>query len=222
MRTKITSISAALLCAAAASPAFAQARTAPGGPYSLLSGTTVPTGTDVVSGEFGWPSATFGFTHGMSPTSDVGFKFDLLFGFEDTTNSQFGIGFRVPFRFMIHRRDRLSILAHVDPGIKIYTTNPALFGFQWPVGLTVGYAANPDLNVAFGFELPMTLEVTGPGPSPVQMFLGPMFGPAFEYHLPSDRRMTVGFNTRFGPIFSTKGGGGQFAFVTQVLLAYRL
>jgi hypothetical protein len=34
--------------------------------------------------------------------------------------------------------------------------------------------------------------------------------------------MTLGFNTRFGPIFSTRGGGGQFGFVTQMLLAYRL
>jgi hypothetical protein len=219
MRTKTTLIGAALLCAAAASPAFAQARTTPAGQYSLLGGTTVPTGTDVVSGEFGWPSATFGFTHGTSPTSDVGFKFDLIYGFENTTTSQFGIGFRVPLRFMVHRRDRLSVLAHVDPGIKIYTTNPAIFGFQWPIGLTVGYTATPDLNVAFGFELPMTLVVT---PSPVQMLLGPMFGPALEYHPPGDRRMTVGFNTRFGPIFSTRGGGGQFGFVTQMLLAYRL
>jgi len=220
MRTKTTLIGAALLCAAAASPAFAQGRTTTGGHYSLLGGTTVPAGTDVVSGEFGWPSATFGFTHGMSPNSDVGFKFDLLFGFENTTTSQFGIGFRVPLRFMIHRRDRLSVLAHVDPGIKIYTTTPALFGFQWPIGLTVGYAAAPEFNVAFGFELPMTLEVTGPGPSPVQMILGPMFGPAFEYHV--DRQLTVGFNTRFGSMFSTKGGGGAFGFVTQMLLAYRL
>jgi hypothetical protein len=219
MRTKTTLIGAALLCAAAASPAFAQARTTPAGQYSLLGGTTVPTGTDVVSGEFGWPSATFGFTHGTSPTSDVGFKFDLIYGFENTTTSQFGIGFRVPLRFMVHRRDRLSVLAHVDPGIKIYTTNPAIFGFQWPIGLTVGYTATPDLNVAFGFELPMTLVVT---PSPVQMLLGPMFGPALEYHPPGDRRMTLGFNTRFGPIFSTRGGGGQFGFVTQMLLAYRL
>ena len=219
MRTKTTLIGAALLCAAAASPAFAQARTTPGSQYSLLGGTTVPTGTDVVSGEFGWPSATFGFTHGTSPTSDVGFKFDLIYGFENETTSQFGIGFRVPLRFMVHRRDRLSVLAHVDPGIKIYTTNPAIFGFQWPIGLTVGYTATPDVNVAFGIELPMTLVVT---PSPVQMFLGPMFGPALEYHPPSDRRMTLGFNTRFGPIFSTRGGGGQFGFVTQMLLAYRL
>jgi len=214
MRPKNPLIGAALLCAAAASPAFAQARTTP---YSLLGGTTVPAGTDVVSGEFGWPSASFGFTHGTGPTSDVGFKFDLIYGFESTTTSQFGVGFRVPLRFMVHRRDRLSVLAHVDPGIKIYTTTPALFGFQWPIGLTVGYAASPELNVAFGFELPMTLAVT---PSPVRMFLGPMFGPALEYHV--DRLLTVGFNTRFGPIFSTQGGGGEFGFVTQMLLAYRL
>lgn len=214
MRTKTTLIGAALLCAAAASPAFAQARTTP---YSLLGGTTVPAGTDVVSGEFGWPSASFGFTHGTGPTSDVGFKFDLIYGFESTTISQFGIGFRVPLRFMVHRRDRISVLAHVDPGIKIYTTTPAIFGFQWPIGLTVGYAASPELNVGFGFELPMTLVVT---PSPVRMFLGPMFGPALEYHV--DRQLTVGFNTRFGPIFSTSGGGGEFGFVTQMLLAYRL
>lgn len=219
MNTKTAVICAAALCTAAASPAFAQ-RTTPGGQYSLLGGTTVPSGSNVVTGEFGWPSATFGFTRGTGPTTDVGFKFDLIFGFEDTTTSQFGIGFRVPLRFMLHRRDRISVLAHVDPGIKVYTTTPALFAFQWPVGLTVGYTASPELNVGFGFELPMTLEVAGPGVSPVQMFLGPMFGPALEYHL--DRQLAVGFNTRFGPIFSTKGGGSQFGFITQMLLAYRM
>ena len=217
MNTKTAVIGAAVLSAAAASPAFAQARTTPGGQYSLLGGTTVPAGTDVVSGEFGWPSATFGFTHGMSGTMDVGFKFDLIFGFEDTTTSQFGIGFRVPVRLLLHRRDRISVLAHVDPGIKIYTTSPAIFGLQWPVGLTVGYAARPELDIAFGVELPMTLVVT---PSPVQMFLGPMFGPALEYHV--DRQLAVGFNTRFGPIFSTRGGSGEFGFITQMMLAYRL
>src|SRR6266852_3603490 len=161
MNTKTAVIGAALLSAAAASPAFAQAKTTPGGQYSLLGGTTVPSGTNVVSGEFGWPSATFGFTHGLSGNTDVGFK--------------------------------------------------------WPIGLTVGYSARPDLDVAFGVELPMTLVVT---PSPVQMLLGPMFGPALEYHV--DRQLAIGFNTRFGPLFSTRGGGGQFGFITQMMLAYRL
>src|SRR5712664_4620679 len=138
MTTKTAVIGAALVFSAAASPVFAQARTIPGGQYSLLGGTTVPSGTDVVSGEFGWPSASFGFTHGMSSTTDVGFKFDLLFGFENTTISQFGIGFRVPLRLMALRRDRMTVLLHVDPGLKVYTTTPAIFGFQWPVGITLG------------------------------------------------------------------------------------
>jgi hypothetical protein len=217
MNTKSAVIGAALAVSAAASPAFAQARTTPGGQYSLLGGTTVPSGVDVVDGEFGWPAATFGFTHGTSPTSDVGVKFDLIYGFENTTISQFGIGFRVPLRFSLLRRDRISVLAHIDPGVKVYTTTPAIFGFQWPVGLTLGYAATPELNVGFGFELPMTLVVT---PSPVTMFLGPMFGPAFEYHV--DRQLAVGLNTRFGPIFNTRGGASEFGFVTQMVLAYRL
>jgi hypothetical protein len=217
MKTKTAVIGAALLSAAAASPAFAQVRTTPGGSYSLLGGTTVPHGTDVVSGEFGWPSASFGFTHGMSPTTDVGFRFDLIFGFESTDISQFGIGFRVPLRVTALRRDRMSVLLHVDPGLKVYTTTPSNFGLQWPVGLTIGYAATPELNAAFGVELPMTLLVT---PSPVRFDLGPLFGPAFEYHV--DRLLTVGLNTRFGPIFFTQAGTNRFGFVTQLLLAYRL
>jgi len=217
MTTKHSLPFAALLCAAAASPAFAQARTTPGGQYSLLGGTTVPTGVDVVSGEFGWPSASFGFTHGMSPTTDVGFRFDLIYGFENTNISQFGIGFRVPLRTTAFRRDRMSVLLHIDPGVKVYTTTPAIFGFQWPVGVTIGYTASPELNVGFGLEVPMTLIVT---PSPVSMILGPMFGPAFEYHV--DRQLAVGFNTRFGPMFDTSGGGNRFGFITQLLLAYRM
>src|SRR3989442_10773956 len=138
MPTKSAVIGAALLAAAAASPAFGQGRTA--GQYSLLGGTTVPSGVDVVDGEFGWPSASFGFTHGMSPTTDVGFRFDLIYGFESTDLSQFGIGFRVPLRVTALRRDRISVLLHVDPGVKVYTTTPAKFGFQWPVGVTIGYA----------------------------------------------------------------------------------
>ena len=67
MNTKHALFGAALLTAAAASPAFAQRSTAITAPsrYSLLGGTTVPTGADVVSAEVGWPSASFGFTHGM-------------------------------------------------------------------------------------------------------------------------------------------------------------
>src|SRR3982750_876202 len=109
------------------------------GRYSLLGGETVGTGTNVVSGEFGWPSVTFGLTRGLSRDSDGGAKFALLFGGEGDSNaSQFGIGFRVPYRMVAMRSDRLSVLLHVDPGIKLFTTNPALFGFGFPVGVVFG------------------------------------------------------------------------------------
>jgi hypothetical protein len=220
MNTKHALFGVALLAATAAAPAFAQRSTAiTASPrYSLLGGTTVPTGVDVVSAEVGWPSVTFGFTHGKSPTTDIGVKFDLIYGFENTTISHFGIGFRVPLRAMVLRRDRLTVLAHIDPGLKIYTTSPdATFGFGFPIGVTLGYAAAPEFNVAFGLELPMFLAATGPF-SP-DFFLGPLFGPAIEYHV--DRQLTVGLNSRFGPMFETKDGS-RFGFIMQAMLAWRL
>src|ERR671937_416564 len=141
-----TLIQVLVLTLAVALPAAAQRRTtdisAPTtGRYSLLGGETVGTNTNVVSGEFGWPSVTFGVTHGLSRDSDVGAKFDLLFGIDgDTTGSQFGIGFRVPYRMVAYRQDRVSALLHIDPGIKLFTTSPALFGFAFPVGVVIGYA----------------------------------------------------------------------------------
>jgi len=191
----------------------------PGTKYSLLGGETVGNGVDVVSGEFGWPGISFGFTHGTSRDTDIGARFDLLFGFEEISNaSQFGIGFRVPLRLTALRRDRISVLVHVDPGLKIYTTSPAAFGLQFPVGATLGYAATRDLTVAFGVDMPMLLQLSGPGS--VQFIFAPTFGPAVEYHV--DPRLAVGVNTRFGPVISSRGGGSEFGFVTQLLLGYRM
>jgi hypothetical protein len=219
-----TLIHVLVLTLAVALPAAAQRRTtdisAPTtGRYSLLGGETVGTGTNVVSGEFGWPSVTFGVTHGLSRDTDVGAKFDLLFGIDgDSTASQFGIGFRVPYRMVAMRSDRLSVLLHIDPGIKIFTTSPALFGFGFPVGAVFGYAVQRDLTIAFGVDLNMSLFVT---PSPVRFVISPMFGPAVEYHV--DPRLAVGFNTRFGPVIYTNAGGySDFGFVTELLLAYRM
>src|SRR5919201_1280685 len=195
-----TLIHVLVLTLAVALPAAAQRRTtdisAPTtGRYSLLGGETVGTGINVVSGEFGWPSVTFGVTHGLSRDTDVGAKFDLLFGVEGATEaSQFGIGFRVPYRMVALRSDRLSVLLHIDPGIKLFTTSPAAFGLAFPVGAVVGYAVNREVTAAFGVDVNMTLYVT---PSPVSFWVAPMFGPAVEFRL--DPRLTVGINTRFGP-----------------------
>jgi hypothetical protein len=215
-------IEAAVLSMLVALPALAQTRSStipppPTGRYSLLGGETVGSGVNVVSGEFGWPSVTFGITHGVSRDADIGLKFDLLFGIDGASCcSQFGVGFRAPLRMTAYRRDRLSVLLHFDPGLKIYTTNPALFGLGFPIGAIFGYSANRDLTIAFGVDLGMTLYVS---PSPVQFLISPMFGPAVEYHV--DPLLTVGLNTRFGPVINTSGGS-EFGFVMQLLLAYKM
>jgi len=217
------SVAMVLSLAFLATAAHAQSRrssltsSSPARNYSLLGSDTVPTGVDVASAEVGWPGIGFGITHGTSATSDIGARFDLLYGIENTTNSQFGIGLRVPFRIHMMQRDRLGLLFHIDPGIKFYATDSASFGFQFPIGITLGYRASPEFNVAFGVDLPMSLFVT---PSPVDFVLGPLFGPAFEYHV--DRELTIGLNTRFGPVFFTQPGVSQFGFIMQLLLAYRL
>jgi hypothetical protein len=200
-------------------PAAAQRRVDTGsvGRYSLLGGETVGAGTNVVSGEFGWPSVTFGYTHGLSRDTDIGLKFDLLFGVEGATEaSQFGVGFRVPMRMTALRKDRLSVLLHFDPGLKIFTYSPAVFGLAFPVGAVFGYSATREMVVAFGVDLPMTLYVS---PSPVRFLIAPMFGPAVEYHV--DPRLAIGVNTRFGTVINT-AGGSAFGFVMQLLLAYRM
>jgi hypothetical protein len=200
-------------------PAAAQRRidAAPAGRYSLLGGDTVGANTNVVSGEFGWPSVSFGYTHGLNRDTDIGLRFDLLFGVEGaSTASQFGVGFRVPMRMTVMRRDRFSVLLHFDPGLKIFTTSPALFGLSFPVGAVFGYSATREMIVAFGIDLPMTLYVS---PSPVAFLISPMFGPAIEYHV--DPRLAVGVNTRFGTVVNT-AGGSAFGFVMQLLLAYRM
>jgi hypothetical protein len=205
---------------AAAFPFQAHAQTrapAPGGGYSLLGGEVLGRGVNVVSGEFGWPGISFGYTHGMGQNMDIGGKFDLLFGVEGIPSaSHFGIGFRVPIRLTALRSDRMSVLLHFDPGIKLFTTDPTLFGISFPVGVVLGYAATREVNVSFGVDLPMTLYVT---PSPVNFLIGPWFGPAVEYHV--DPKILVGLNSRFGPIFAT-GGGNDFGFQMQLLLAYRM
>lgn len=217
-----TMLKVALLFLCIALPAAAQRRTseitAGSGHYSLLGGDTVGNDVNVVSSEVGWPSISFGITHGVSRTADVGLRFDLLFGIDgDTQGSHFGIGLGAPLRTTILRRDRISVLVHVDPGIKIFTTSPALFGLAFPVGVTLGYAYSRELTVAFGVDMPLTLYVS---PSPVNFVISPQFGPALEYRV--DPRLTVGLNTRFGPVIYTQPGVSDFGFVMQVLAAYRM
>ncbi|HKA88892.1 MAG TPA: hypothetical protein VKE22_14585 [Haliangiales bacterium] len=204
---------------------------AAGDRWSLFAGETVGDGDNAVSAELGWPDLTLGFTHGTGATSDIGVKFELTYAFEGSTlDNKVGFGVRVPFRFNVMRGDKLSVLLHVDPGIKLLTYDPISFGVQAPLGVVLAFRAAQALSVGFAVDVPFVFYFTGI-PKPL-VFIPPQFGPVLEYHV--DKNVTLGFNARFGPLFyfwsdtdtafGTFPGGSntKFAFRVQFLVGYRL
>ena len=226
-------LSAALLAAASLSPLAAQAQSKSDAPpsaglsaWSVVGTETVAPGRPVIDLQAGWPSTTFGYTMGLSPSSDVGFRLGLLYGFEGTTGSQFGLSFYAPLRFQLVRSQDFKLLFHVDPGLKLYTTSNAKFGFQFPVGVVMGFPVQPNLEVGVGLDFNKTLLVTGT--LAPEFIFGPAAGPYVEYH--PTPHLSVGLNTRFGAAIDSHSSGGgtsggtstAFAFTTQLFLGYRL
>lgn len=187
--------------------------------WSIATGETVSPARDALAFDLGWPGISLGYIHGLSDRSDVGLKFDFLYGFEGTTTTSIGFGLGVPLRLVAVRRDKISVMLHIDPGVRTYVTgfDTAAFGIRFPIGALLGVQVTPEFRLAAGVDLPLALGIT---PGPVQLLIGPAFGAAMEYYV--DKDLLVGLNTRFGPLFSTAGGGGAFAFTTQVVVGYRL
>jgi hypothetical protein len=224
-------LAAAVFALAVLSPATAQAQAdAPAhaglSGWSTVGSETVSPGRPVVDIQAGWPSTTFGYTFGLSQTTDVSLRLGLLYGFEGTTESLFGLAFYAPLRFQLLQGRDFKLLLHVDPGLKLYTTSSAMFGFQFPVGVVMGFPIQPNLEIGVGLDFNMTLLVSG-ALAPRFVF-GPAAGPYVEYH--PTPHLSVGLNTRFGAAidaYSSDGGfpGGtftSFAFTTQLFLGYRL
>src|SRR5512137_2008467 len=137
MKTRTHSVlAAAILGAVALSPAAAKAQSdAPAhaglSGWSTVGAETVSPGRPVIDIQAGWPSTTFGFTFGLSQSSDVSIRLGLLYGFEGTTSNQFGLSFYAPLRFQLLQGRDFKLLFHVDPGMRLYTTSNAMFGFQF-------------------------------------------------------------------------------------------
>jgi len=208
---------ALLLLAAslAADPVPPAPAAAPSSRWSLAGGETVAPGRDVFSAEVGWPSTTFGWTHGLTDYTDAGVRFDVLYAFETTTTTHFGLGLRVPLRAIALRKDNVSLQVHFDPGFKVYPGDGTPWGFGIPAGGAVGIQVSRELRLAVGVEVPMSILF-----SPAQFVVGTQFGLGADYFV--DRQLLVSLNTRFGPVFSSSGGGGQFGFVTQVGVGYKM
>jgi hypothetical protein len=201
-----------------ASAAPARATRNSSGDWSIVAGDTVTPGSDVIYGAAGFPDFSFGWAHGISPTFDAGLKLRLIYGIEHTTNTQFGFGFGAPLRWQLTRGPSLAILFHVEPGIRLYTTDPVAFGFAAPFGFNLEFLTRAPFEFGVGIDWNNTLRVT----NGAAYVFGPLVGPFMEYHI--DRDLVVGLDTRFGVIISAASGGTatNFGFRTQAVLAYRL
>src|SRR5205823_1865180 len=147
-------IAVLLLTAAAAiaAPAPAAATGAPAGApghWSVLTGETVSSDRDAIAFEVGWPGVSFSYLHGVTDRTDVGIRFDLLYSYENTTDTAFGVGADVPLRLVVNRSDLVSIALHVDPGLRIYSRNGGTdLMTRFPVGGVIGVQASPQLRQA--------------------------------------------------------------------------
>jgi len=186
--------------------------------WSIVTGETVSPDRDAIAFEVGWPGVSFSYLHGMSDRTDAGIRLDLLYSYENTTNTNFGVGADVPLRLVVNRSGLVSIGLHVDPGLRIYSRNGGTdFMTRFPVGGVVGVQATPELRLAASADLAMAVNWT----HTTFFEIGPQFGLAAEYAL--DRKLMVGVNTKFGPQFITLSGtGGELAFTVQAVVGYRM
>jgi hypothetical protein len=214
-------IAVSLLAAAPASAQSALPAATPAaaaGHWSIVTAETVSPDRDAIAFEAGWPGISFSYLHGTSDRSDVALKLDLVYGDENTTRTNLGFGLDVPFRLVVNRSNRVSVGLHVDPGLRIYSRNGATdFMTRFPVGGAVGFQATPEVRVAVSADLTMGINWT----HTTFFEFGPQFGFAAEYA--PDRNLLLGLNAKFGPQFITMSGtGAELAFVTQVVVGYRM
>jgi hypothetical protein len=207
--------------AAFADPAPAAATGAPAGApghWSIVTGETVSPDRDAIAFELGWPGVSFSYLHGVTDRTDVGIRLDLLYSYENTTDTAFGFGADVPLRLVVNRSDLVSIALHGDPGLRIYSRNGGTdFVTRFPLGGVIGVQATPELRLAASADLAMAISWT----HTAFFEIAPQFGLAGEYAV--DRKLMVGLNTKFGPQFVTLSGtGAQLAFTVQAVVGYRM
>jgi len=189
-------------------------------PFALVSGETNAPGVGFVYGKLGWPSIDVGYQYGVNEKFDAGVALSLLYGFEGTSSTQFGIGLNAPLRTTVLRREKISVQVIATPGLQFYTSSPAIFGLNFPVGAILGVQVTPELRVAVGADLNLKILFAGDGFG-THLLIGPAFGPAVEYYV--DKNLSISLDTRFGPvIFTGNYAGSSFGFRTQVGVAYRM
>jgi hypothetical protein len=192
----------------------------PAGPWGLHNGDTVEKGHTLLYGELGWPEMSTGFQRGVASYADVGFRFQIIYGvdyvlpkgmssIQDVTF--FGIGMSVPIRLTVVRTERVSFLAHLDPGIKFDYLDPIFVGPQLPIGFELGMHLTRRSTLTLGLDVPISIRVM-PDLAGIIPFL---FGLAFEGHVNDHFGLVL--NARTGVVhgFNRTGGDTDLGLILQ-------
>jgi hypothetical protein len=188
------------------------------GHWSVATGETVSPDRDAISFEMGWPGISFGYLHGLSDRSDLGFRISLLYREENVNTSAFGAAADLPLRLVVSRKEKVSLGLHIDPGVRVYTHDGRSdFFTRFPVGGSLGIQVSPELRIAATADLVMAINWT----NTTFFEIGPQFGFGVEYSV--DRNLLIGLRASFGPQFySVSGSSTDFAFTTLVVIGYRM
>ena len=186
--------------------------------FSVVTGETVAPDRDAIAFQMGWPGLTFGYLHGLSNSSDIGLKVDVLYAREGVNDLTFGGGAAIPLRLVVNRHEKVLIGLHMDPGVRVYTkSGVSSFFTRLPVGGVFGIQATPELRLAASADVPLAFQW-----SHTKYFqIGFQFGFAAEYYV--DPNLLAGLNFHFGPqYYSFDNSPTDFSFAAEVVIGYRM
>lgn len=194
--------------------------------WGLHSANTVPRGDYMLYGELGWPDLSIGVQRGLGDSFDAGLRFTMIYGVHyllpkdrnGVNDLSFGFGFTVPLRFTLTRTERISVLVHVDPGVRFdyldsEPRNAAPFiAPQIPVGIDLGVHLTQRTTLTLGVDIPISIQVT-PDPAGLIAFLP---GVALEHRF--TERFGMSANVRPGILYGVNrtGSATDLALISQL------
>jgi hypothetical protein len=236
---------ALVLLALTPGAAAAQEPVTPTQSWSSLGGRTNGAGKDALVGDLGWPGISFAYTHGLSPTIDLGVRLSFNYGLEGTVGNSVLVGSAtVPgltvqglLKLRLLERGKFSWALKFEPGPLFYFSpgfkvagitqeGNVLVGFALPVRFAFGIAATSAINVALGVELPFWISFGGAVntfagriPTPASLQLPVLVGAGLEYFITSN--LLVSFKLFMGPTIFTGVGSAQLTVDSKVGVAWR-
>jgi hypothetical protein len=187
--------------------------------WSLYSGQTVGAGSNVVSGQLGWPGLWLTYLHGATNQFDLGARLTAInYAFESRTDDVVpGMKLQLVGRLSLLDQGRFNLGFEFAPGPLVYFHEGFTeWGLALPLKLQMGLAAGSAMLLNFGIDFP--LFVTFGDLS--SLYVPILAGGGVEYFI--DRRLAVSFNLRMGPSIRTENSTTAFAMDALIGVAYKL